>query len=167
MKLRTPVPGPAVLPRVKAPSRHRYAVAASAGPIAAPARLVRGMEAGAAAAPLLCAVHCIAAPLAVALAPRLALPEAHERVVMAASICLAVLVSLAGIRSHRRAAPLLIVAAGALLWGAPLAVPSIPETVATVAASLLLAVGTLWSARLRHRATCADCGCPAGHGGGA
>ncbi|HEY0017502.1 MAG TPA: MerC family mercury resistance protein [Longimicrobium sp.] len=166
MKIRTPVPGPAVLPRAEAPPRHRYAVAAAA-PLSAAvrSRVVRGVEAGGAAAPLLCAAHCIAAPLAVALVPALAAAEAHERAAMGASLVLALLAVLAGVRVHRRAGPLAVVGAGALLWGATLALPRLPEAGAAIAASLLMAAGTLWSARLRHRATCAGCGCPAAHGG--
>lgn len=129
------------------------------GPRPAPApsaRLLRGMEAGATVAPLLCAAHCIAMPLVVVLAPRLAAFEAHERTVMGASLCLAVLATVLGVRAHRRAYPLLLVAAGALAWlAAPLL--SLPGEVPAVTASLLMAAGTLCSARLRHRATCPRC----------
>lgn len=124
------------------------------------ARIVRGMEMGAAAAPLLCAAHCIAMPLVVAFAPRLAVFEEHERAVMAAALVLALLTTGLGLRVHRRASPLLLVAAGGLAWLASFPALSLGEPL-TIAASLLMAGGTLWSARLRHRATCSRCGCPA------
>jgi hypothetical protein len=123
-------------------------------------RSLRRMEAWAAAAPLLCAAHCMAAPLVLALAPRLAPGEAAERAVLAGSILLAGAAAALGRRVHRRRAPLLVVLAGALLWLAGLAA-LLPEEPATIGASLLLAVGTLWSARLRHTATCHRCGCGA------
>lgn len=121
-------------------------------------------ETWAAAAPLLCAAHCIAAPLLVALAPRLALAEAHERTLMGAALVLAAFTTLLGVRVHRRASPLLLVFAGALLWLGASAVP-VPEEAATVAASLLMAGGTLWSARLRHLVSCPRCACPASAAG--
>lgn len=123
-------------------------------------RALRRMEAWAAAAPLLCAVHCMAAPLVLALAPRFAPGEAAERAVLAGSILLAATAAALGRRVHGRWAPLLVVLAGALLWLAGL-VARLPEEPATIGASVLLAAGTLWSARLRHNATCPRCGCHA------
>lgn len=127
-------------------------------PAAAPAsRALRGLEAWATAAPLLCAVHCVAAPLLMVLAPALALDEAHERAVLGASVLLAAAAVALGFRTHRRPGVWLPVAAGALLFLRPPAV--LPEEAVSIAASLLLAAGTFWSARLRHRATCRRCGC--------
>jgi hypothetical protein len=128
---------------------------------ASPARIVRGMEAWATAAPLLCAAHCAAMPLVVAFAPRLAAFQEHERAVMGAALLLAVLTTVLGVRVHRRAAPLLVAGAGALAWLATFLGSSLPEEALTIAASLLMAAGTMWSARLRHRATCPRCGCAA------
>ena len=134
-------------------------------PAAVPsARLVRGMELWATAAPLLCAAHCVAMPLVVAFAPRLAAFEEHERAVMGASLVLALATTVLGIRVHRRPGPLLLAAAGALVWGAAFLALPLPGEVPTVAASLLMAGGTLWSARLRHLATCPRCGCAASGG---
>jgi MerC mercury resistance protein len=126
-----------------------------------PRRVLGRVEAWAAAAPLLCAVHCLAAPLLVALAPALAPGEAAERAFMAASLVLAGVASALGWRAHRRLAPPVIVAAGALLWLAHLTPAPIPEVAATAGASVLMAAGTLWGARLRHRARCHRCGCVA------
>jgi len=133
------------------------AIVSGPRPVPAPStRLLRGMEAGATVAPLLCAAHCIAMPLVVVLAPRLAAFEAHERAVMGASLCLAALATVLGFRTHRRAYPLLLVAAGALVWLAAPLLP-LPGEVPAVMANLLMAAGTLCSARLRHRATCPRC----------
>jgi hypothetical protein len=119
------------------------------------------MEVWATAAPLLCAVHCIAMPLVVAFAPRLAAFQEHERALMAGALVLALATTVLGIRVHRRASPLLLVAAGALAWGATFLALPLPGELPTVTASLLMAGGTLWSARLRHLATCPRCGCGA------
>ncbi|HST62840.1 MAG TPA: TonB-dependent receptor [Longimicrobium sp.] len=119
------------------------------------------MEAWAAAAPLLCAAHCIAAPLLVALAPGLAGAEEHERMMMSIAVCLALLGTGLGVRVHGRPAPLSIVGAGALLWIVTPRAPFVPEAAATLAASLLMAAGAAWGARLRHRAACPRCACPA------
>lgn len=124
-------------------------------------RLLRGMEAWATAAPLLCAAHCIAMPLVVAFAPRLAAFEAHEAAVTAAALVLATATTVLGLRVHRRASPLLLLGAGALAWVATFLALPFPEEALTITASLLMAGGTLWSARLRHRATCPRCGCAA------
>lgn len=124
-------------------------------------RLVRGMELWATAAPLLCAAHCVAMPLVVAFAPRLAAFEEHERAVMGAALVLALATTLLGIRVHGHPSPLLLVGAGALAWGATFLALPLPGELPTVAASLLMAGGTLWSARLRHLATCPRCGCAA------
>lgn len=177
--LETPVTGPAAPSHAEPPRPRHRAFAAAARPFrpnppsppararaaagvrASPARPVGPLEAWAAAAPVLCAAHCIAAPLLVALAPWLAPGEAYERAFMAASLALAACAVLLGFRAHRRLAPLLLVAAGALLWMGPLVISTIPEVAATVAASLLMAGGTLRSAQLRHRAACGGCGCPA------
>jgi hypothetical protein len=120
------------------------------------------METWATAAPLLCAVHCLATPLVVALAPRLAGSEEHERAAVGASLVLAVLTTALGMRAHGRGSPLALVGAGALLWAATLLALPVPEEAATLGATLLMAGGALRGARLRHRAACARCGCPAG-----
>jgi hypothetical protein len=119
----------------------------------------------AAAVPLLCAVHCIASPVLVMAAPALALGHGGEAVVQAASAVLAALMAWSGIRAHGRLAVLAPMLAGLVLWGAPALVgwTSVAETAAHAAGGLLLAGGMIWSARLRHRAACHHCACPA-HG---
>ena len=116
----------------------------------------------AAAAPLLCAVHCAAAPLAVLALPAFAASESVERGFMGVSALLAAAFLASGIRQHGRwivAAP---VAAGAALWlAAELPGSPLPHSLTNAFGGLLLASGMLWNATLRHRAACRGCGCPA------
>lgn len=114
------------------------------------------------AAPLLCAVHCVAAPLLVTLLPSLNLGEGLEWWLFAAVLPIAVGVLVAELRVHRHRRIPVVVAAGAALWAASLAgwLEPAPETVTTTLGSLIVAGAMVWSARLRHAATCRDCGCP-------
>jgi MerC mercury resistance protein len=117
----------------------------------------------AAAVPLLCAVHCLASPVLVMAAPAMALGRGGEAVVQAASAVLAVLMGWSGIRAHGRRAVLAPMGVGVALWVAPALAgwTGAAETVAHAAGGVLLAGGMIWSARLRHRAACNHCGCPA------
>jgi MerC mercury resistance protein len=117
----------------------------------------------AAAVPMLCAVHCVATPVLVMAAPALALGHGAEAVVQAVSAALAALMAWSGIRAHGRRAVLAPMAAGLLLWAAPALAgwTGAAETLAHAAGGVLLAGGMVWSARLRHRAACRHCGCPA------
>jgi hypothetical protein len=114
------------------------------------------------AAPLLCAVHCMAAPLLVALTPALGHGPA-EIAIQAATLAFAVVLLRAGLRTHGRRAVIAPVALGAAAWMAGHAAPESAETMFSVAGGLLIAAGMLWNARLRHEAVCHSCGCPA-HG---
>lgn len=117
----------------------------------------------AAALPMLCAVHCVATPLLVMAAPALALGHGTETVVQAVSAVLAAVMAWSGIRAHGRLAVLAPMLAGLLLWAAPALAgwTGAAETLAHAAGGVLLAGGMMWSARLRHRAACHYCGCPA------
>lgn len=118
----------------------------------------------AAAAPLLCAVHCAAAPLVALALPSLGVHGPLEGAFKLASGLIAVLFVAGGVRAHGRRVVALPVAAGLALWVAGgLAGTLAAETVASVAGGLLLAAGLWWNASLRHRAACHHCGCPA-HG---
>ena len=119
----------------------------------------------AAAVPLLCAVHCIAAPVLVLAAPALALDGGVEAAAQGFSAALAALAAWSGIRAHRRWTVLAPMTAGLALWTTPAAIgwAGLAESAAHAAGGVLLAAGMVWSARLRHRAACASCGCPA-HG---
>jgi len=109
-----------------------------------------------------CAVHCLAAPLLVSVAPAAATPEVEWALLLLASAVSAVVLR-SGFRAHGRIAPVLIAVVCVALWIAVLggAEIGVPEELATIAASVTLAAATYWSGRLRHSAECQSCGCPA------
>jgi hypothetical protein len=115
----------------------------------------------AAAAPALCAVHCLAAPLLVMVVPAAAVGSAAERLLWGATSILALGFLAWTVRAHRRGWAALPVVGGLALWGAGLfdLVPA-SETATTVAGALLVSGGMMASAWLRHRRLCRDCGCP-------
>jgi hypothetical protein len=115
----------------------------------------------AAAVPLLCAAHCMAAPLLVAAAPALAVSEAMEPVVQLATLVFAAVMAALGVRVHRRPAVFAPVAAVTVIWLAAGAagLEGLAETAVAVVGSLAVAAGLWWNARLRHDATCRACTC--------
>lgn len=118
------------------------------------------------AAPLLCAVHCLATPLVVSLLPAAGAGERAEPWLLAAVLAVAALALRTELRAHGRRRVLVPAVAGFAVWAASLAgwLEPAPEALTTTLGSLLVAGGMAWSARLRHAATCRDCGCPApGH----
>jgi drug/metabolite transporter superfamily protein YnfA len=117
----------------------------------------------AAALPLLCAAHCVLAPLLVLAAPALALSEGSEALAKGASAVLAAGVVAAGVRLHRRAVVAVPVAAGIGVWAFAVTLHDVAalERLWTAAGGVLLAGGMVWNAQLRHAATCRSCGCGA------
>ena len=115
------------------------------------------------AAPVLCGLHCLLAPVLMAVTPSLSLSADGERWLLAVTGVLAIGALAAGVRLHRRAEVGLPVFAGLLLWGGALAgwTGSIPETVTTVLGSLLVTAGMLCNVRLRHHAAQEACACSA------
>jgi hypothetical protein len=116
------------------------------------------------AAPLACAVHCLAAPLLAASVPLLA-AEGAEWGFHAAAAIPALALAAGAYRWHRRPAPLLAAFAAVTAWTLSLAgaFAPLPEAATTVAACTGLAAASVWGARLRHRVSCDACGCAA-HG---
>ena len=117
----------------------------------------------AAAAPLLCAVHCIATPVLVLVVPGASLHGPLETAFKAGAALLAALFLASGVRAHGRFAVALPVALGLALW---LAVPALGvggwgEMALGALGGVLQAAGLAWSAALRHRAVCHTCACPA------
>lgn len=120
----------------------------------------------AAAAPLLCAVHCVATPLLVAVLPAFAMGEAAEVVLFVASVLLVGWATLSGSRVHRQAGPALVVGLGLSTWGGLLfgALPAVGGELGIALAALVTAAGLVWNARLRHVMAEVGCGCTAcGH----
>ncbi len=130
--------------------------------VSAPARPAAASS-WAAALPLLCAVHCLAAPVLAAVAPALALPSLAEHAVQLGSVVLAGVMARSGIRAHGDRRVLVPMVLGAVLWIAsdPLAWTGAALTAGHVAGGLLLAAGMAWNGHLRHKATCGACACPA------
>jgi len=124
-----------------------------------------GLPAGslAAAAPVLCAAHCIATPLLVLLSPAFQMSSAVEYTVMAVAATLAILFLAWGVAAHGRAVVWIPAIAGLIVWigGEAVFGHSAGGLWLHVAGSILLAGGLIWNAYLRHEATCSDCGCPA------
>ena len=130
--------------------------------VSAPARSSAGGS-WAAALPLLCAVHCLAAPVLALIAPALQLPSLAEHVVQAGSVLMAASMAVYGIRAHGDRRVLAPMGLGAALWIAAdaLAWTGAALTLGHVAGGLLLAAGMAWNGHLRHQAACGACVCPA------
>ncbi len=115
----------------------------------------------AAAAPLLCAVHCVATPVLVAVLPAFAMGHTAELVIFGVSVVLVGWATLSGSRVHRQAGPALVVSLGMSAWGGMLlgALPSIGGELGIALAALLTAGGLVWNARLRHVTAEGGCAC--------
>ena len=110
-------------------------------------------ESAAVTASLLCMVHCLALPLAIALLPALAgvltVPESFHIGILLFAAPMALFALATGWRQHGRAVPLLLGTPGIALLGIALLLPA-HETALTVAGSLLLVAGHLRNWSLRH-----------------
>ena len=124
-----------------------------------PARAIR--HSLAAAAPLLCAIHCVATPLLVAVMPAFAMGHTAEVVMLAASVVLVGWATWSGTLVHRHVGPALVAGLGLSLWGGQLfgALPAVGGELGIALAALLTAAGLMWNARLRHSATEIGCSC--------
>jgi hypothetical protein len=113
-------------------------------------------------APILCAIHCAAAPLLVLVLPAFAFTPAAEWSLLALTAGLAAFALFSGVRSHSEWRVLLPGAGGLLAWGASLSgifLP-FPEAASTAAASLFVAGGLLWNSRMHCRTLPVRCvGC--------
>lgn len=127
------------------------------------------LAAWAPAAPVLCAVHCLATPLLVSLLPALGVAEAADGWLFALVLLIAASSLRSELPAHGQWRVLFPVTSGFALWAASLAgwPGALPEELTLSLGSLTAAGGMFWSARLRHRATCRDCGCPASLDSGA
>ena len=110
-------------------------------------------ESAAVTASLLCMVHCLALPLAIALLPSLSnvltVPERFHIGILLFAAPMAAFALLTGWRLHGRIAPLALGLPGIALLGIALLLPA-HETLLTVAGSLLLVAGHLRNWTLRH-----------------
>jgi hypothetical protein len=117
----------------------------------------------AAAAPLLCAAHCIATPLLVLFVPMLVFPLAVEYAILVGTLTLATALLWRGFRIHGNRWVALPATLGALLWigGELTGSHSTPVLILHAVGGILIAAALVWSARLRHEALCGGCGCTA------
>lgn len=113
------------------------------------------------AAPVLCALHCLAAPLLLAIAPAFARSAALEGGLMATALLVAVPTLARGVKVHGRYALWGLAAVGVALWAVELGglAPSLPKASLTVGGSALLAGALMMNVRLRRRMA-AGCDCP-------
>lgn len=115
------------------------------------------------AAPGLCAVHCLAAPALLVVAPALAESAALELALVGGSLAFAVWAALGGVRRHgeRRVWIPLLIGVLLLLASRTGAAAGEGEEILTALGSLALLAGVLWDLRLRRRCACSGCGCAA------
>jgi len=104
----------------------------------------------ASAAPILCAIHCALTPIVVVLAPALALGETVEFALLFITIVLAVWALSRGLRQHGDIRPVFPITLGLVAWGASLLdfFQPVPEEATTILATLVVAAGLIWNARL-------------------
>ncbi|CAN5847786.1 hypothetical protein BH23GEM3_BH23GEM3_12370 [soil metagenome] len=123
---------------------------------------LRGTPGWAAAVPVLCAAHCVAAPLLIVLAPALAPTKATELALIALTVVITGGFLTHSTRTHRRLAPWLVAAGGLGIWLASVLdlFQPIPEVATTVLGSLIVAGALIWNSRLLHPDICPSCSCP-------
>lgn len=126
------------------------------------ARAVNKTFRWAAVAPLLCAIHCLAAPALVAIAPAVLVTARAEWGLMALTASLVIGMLGYGTRLHRRLGPWLAAGAGLSLWAGSLSggLAPAPEPATTTMGSIVVAAALLWNSGLLHRVTCSACACP-------
>jgi hypothetical protein len=124
-----------------------------------PARALR--HSLAAAAPLLCAIHCVATPLLVAVLPAFAMGHTAELTMFAVTVVLATWAVRSGTVVHRHPGPALVAGLGVSSWGGQLfdALPTFGGELGIALAALFTAAGLVWNARLRHSASAECCDC--------
>ena len=105
-----------------------------------------------------CSLHCALTPFLVVAAPALALSEGVERAMWVGNVLLGAVLLVLG-PARKNAAVLLAFVAGSALWGGSLAgwFEPLPETVTSVAGSLVLAGALVQSARVCQASACLAC----------
>jgi hypothetical protein len=103
--------------------------------------------------PALCAVHCLAAPLLVVVAPLVAENPVLEWGGFLLAAAVAVYVAGAGTVTHGQLGVWAPIVGGLLLWLGGLldALGAAPEWLVTMTGASLVATGMIWDAQLRHR----------------
>ncbi|CAN5743317.1 hypothetical protein BH23GEM11_BH23GEM11_15100 [soil metagenome] len=114
----------------------------------------------ASAAPILCAIHCALTPILVVVAPAFALGETVEFALLGIAIAAAWWAMSRGLRQHGDVRPIVPIVVGLVAWGASLlhVFHPVPEEPTTILATLVVAGGLIWNARL-HCGTNAETPC--------
>jgi hypothetical protein len=110
-------------------------------------------------APLTCAVHCVATPILLVVAPALAVSAPLEWSFLGATVLVAVVALAFGLRTHGDPWPVLPISLGITLWMGSLLhfFHPLPEELTTTMAALTAAAGLVWNSRLHCAAGNASC----------
>lgn len=113
-------------------------------------------------APLLCAIHCAATPVLVAIAPTISKNHVVEVWLLGLSVILAAGALIVSVRRHGRSIVWVPVGLGLIFWAASLAgfFEPVPETWTTPASSLTVAGGLIWNSRFLSLREKHGCHCP-------
>jgi hypothetical protein len=124
----------------------------------------RGPSSWAFLAPIACALHCMAAPLLVVLAPALVPTPRMEWAFFLVSGGLAVGLLAWQAAPERRLALWALALVGLFVWAGSIAdrFRPVPETVTTVIGTFLVAGALFWNVRLRRRVSCEIPSAPSG-----
>lgn len=126
-----------------------------------------GPRAAAVAAPVLCALHCLAAPVLAVLAPALAENAGVEVALVGATLATGANAGRGGVALHGDGRLWLLVVLASLLFAAKAAAghSDAIELAVTVLGSMCIVAALAWDARLRRRcACCAHVPTDRGHG---
>lgn len=101
-------------------------------------------------APLACAVHCAVTPILIVVAPALAPGKFVEWALLALTVVFAGSALAIGTRRHGDLRPVWPILGGVAVWTASLLhlFHPIPEEATTIVASLTVAAGLIWNARI-------------------
>ncbi|MGH7457859.1 MAG: MerC domain-containing protein [Longimicrobiaceae bacterium] len=123
---------------------------------------IRTPDFWASAAPVACAVHCLATPVLVLAAPALGVTHAFDWWIWAGSGLLSAVLLFWSVPAHGRRIVWLPVFLGLVVWALGLfeLLAPLPESLGKAAGAVLLAAGVAWNGRLRHQAVCEECACP-------
>jgi hypothetical protein len=114
-------------------------------------------------APVACAIHCVATPLLVAVAPAFAVGETAEWVLFGLTLGLVAWALTSGLRRHGNVRPAIVILPALGVWMASLlhVFHPIPEEATTALAALVVAGGLIWNARMDcatgEVAACSEC----------
>lgn len=106
-----------------------------------------------------CAVHCLALPVMVVVAPWFVLGEIVERGVLVLLLPVTALLSWRSVRRHGRWTPCAPVGAGLVLWSVALAAgpEGVTQALLLGGGGMFVWLGLRWSARMADSCGCSAC----------